>query len=212
MNNSNSAVYLSLTNLAVLNNGTNADIIATNVGNLFVPQTPEVFCYDADGNLTNSGRWTITWDAENRAVSFVTVANAPLAAQRKVDCAYDWQGRRTQKIVSTNNGTAWVPVSTNKFVYDGWNVITILDGQSSILNSFTWGTDLSGSVQGAGGVGGLISMTLYSGANAGSYFYTYDGNCNVAATVNAANGVIAGTWEYGPFGEVIRASWTAGES
>ena len=206
VSNANSAVYLSLTNLAVLNNGTNADIIATNVGNLFVPQTPEVFCYDADGNLTNSGRWTITWDAENRAVSFVTVANAPLAAQRKVDCAYDWQGRRTQKIVSTNNGTAWVPVSTNKFVYDGWNVITILDGQSSILNSFTWGTDLSGSVQGAGGVGGLISMTLYSGANAGSYFYTYDGNCNVAATVNAANGVIAGTWEYGPFGEVIRAS------
>ena len=206
VNNSGGPMYLSLTNLAVLNNGTNADIIATNVGNLFVPQTPEVFGYDADGNLTNRGRWTITWDAENRAVSFVTVANAPLAAQRKVDCAYDWQGRRIQKIVSTNDGTAWVPACTNKFVYDGWNVITILDGQNSILNSFAWGSDLSGSEQGAGGVGGLVSMTLYSGANAGTYFYGYDGNGNVVALANAANGNAAGQWEYGPFGEVIRAT------
>ena len=33
---------------------------------------------------------------------------------------------------------------TNKFVYDGWNLVAILDSQSSILVSFTWGTDLSG--------------------------------------------------------------------
>ncbi|MDR3411032.1 MAG: hypothetical protein P4L87_08845 [Formivibrio sp.] len=52
-NNSGSSLYLSLTNLAVLNNGTNADIIATNVGNVFLPQTPEMFGYDADGNMTN---------------------------------------------------------------------------------------------------------------------------------------------------------------
>jgi len=43
VSNTSSAQYLSLTNLAVLNNGTNADIVATNVGNLFLPQTPETF-------------------------------------------------------------------------------------------------------------------------------------------------------------------------
>jgi RHS repeat-associated protein len=61
-------------------------------------------------------------------------------------------------------------------------------------------------MQGAGGVGGAISMTVYSGANTGTYFYCYDGNGNVAALVNAANGNVAAQYEYGPFGEVIRAT------
>jgi hypothetical protein len=61
-------------------------------------------------------------------------------------------------------------------------------------------------MQGAGGVGGLISMTVYSARNAGTYFYCYDGNGNVVAMVNAATGAIAGNWEYGPFGELIRAT------
>ena len=49
-------------------------------------------------------------------------------------------------------------------------------------------------------------MTIPSGAAAGSYFYGYDGNGNVAATVNASNGGIAGQHEYGPFGELLRAT------
>jgi len=156
--------------------------------------------------MTNSGRWTITWDAENRAISFASLATSPLASQRKVDCTYDFQGRRVQKIVSTNNGVVWIPVSTNKFIYDGWNLAGIFDGNNNLLNSFTWGSDLSGSLQGAGGVGGLLSMTVYTGVNAGTYNYTYDGNGNVAVIVSAANGTVAGQWEYGPFGEVIRAT------
>ena len=72
-------------------------------------------------------------------------------------------GRRIQKIVSTNSGSAWVVSYTNRFVYDGWNVVAILDGANNLLYTFTWGTDLSGTMQGAGGVGGLISMTVCSG-------------------------------------------------
>ena len=49
-------------------------------------------------------------------------------------------------------------------------------------------------------------MTVYSGANTGTYFYCYDGNGNVMALVNASNGAIAAQYEYGPFGEVIRAT------
>ena len=206
VDNSSSALWLSLTNLAVLNNGTNADIVATNTGNVFLPQTPETFGYDLDGNMTNSGRWMVTWDAENQAISFMSLSSAPTASMKKVDCAYDYQGRRIQKIVSTNNGSAWIPVSTNRFVYDGWNLVAILNSDSSLLASFQWGTDLSGSQQGAGGVGGLISMTMYSGANAGTYFYSFDGNGNLAALVNAANGSLAAQYEYGPFGEVIRST------
>jgi hypothetical protein len=94
--------------------------------NLFVRQTPETFGYDNDGNMTNSGRWAITWDAENRATSFTSHSTAPTASKKQVNCAYDYQGRRIQKIVSTNNGSIYVAQSTNRFVYDGWNLVGIL--------------------------------------------------------------------------------------
>jgi RHS repeat-associated protein len=204
--NTSAALYPSLTNLAVLNNGTNVDIITTNIGNVLLPQTPETFGYDSDGNMTNSGRWTVAWDGENRAISFASLASAPSASKKKVDCAYDYKGRRIQKIVSTWNGSAYVAQSTNRFIYDGWNLVGVLDGNDSLLYSFQWGTDLSGTMQGAGGVGGLISMAVYSGTNAGTYFYSFDGNGNVAALVNATNGAIAAQYEYGPFGEPIRAT------
>ena len=55
-NNSSAAVWLGLTNLAVLNNGTNADTVNSVTGNVFVAQSPEVFAYDSDGNLTGDGR------------------------------------------------------------------------------------------------------------------------------------------------------------
>ena len=206
VDNTGAARWLSLTNLAVLNNGSNPDLIATNLGNRFVARTPELFSYDADGNLTNDGRFSYVWDAENRLTSLTSQADAPAASQVKLEFAYDYGSRRVQKLVSTHNGTAWVPVSTNKFVYDGWNLIAILNPQSSILQSFTWGLDLSGSLHGAGGVGGLLSLTVAAGTNAGTYFYGHDGNGNVAALINSADGTATARYEYDPFGQVLRAT------
>jgi RHS repeat-associated protein len=171
------------------------------LGNIFVAKNPETFTYDLDGNLTSDGRWTNTWDAENRLVSMTNLASAPAGSQCSLSFTYDYMGRRIQKVVSPNTGASY----TNRFVYDGWNVVAILDGANNLLYSFMWGTDLSGSMQGAGGVGGAISMTVY-GTNAGTYFYCYDANGNVVALVNAANGTVAAQYEYGPFGEVIRAT------
>jgi RHS repeat-associated protein len=130
----------------------------------------------------------------------------PDAGKLRVDFTYDWKGRRIQKVVSIWNGTAYVPQSTTKYVYDGWNLVAILNSDSSLQSSFAWGTDLSGSPQGAGGVGGLLWMTVNSGANAGTYFYAFDGNGNVVALVNAATGAVASQYEYGPFGELLRAT------
>jgi hypothetical protein len=36
--------------------------VASATGSLFVPQTPESYTYDADGNLLKDGRWNYTWD------------------------------------------------------------------------------------------------------------------------------------------------------
>jgi len=206
LSNDVSPVWEPVTNIAALNNGTNADIVATNIGNVFLPQTPEVYGYDLDGNLANDGRWTYTWDAENRLTNMTSLSSAPAGSKLQLAFSYDYQGRRIQKIVSTNSGTSYVGEYTNNFVYDGWNLIGVLDGSGNLLYSFTWGTDLSGSFPGAGGVGGLISMTVHSGANAGTYFYCYDGNGNVVALLNASTQAVAAKYEYGPFGEVIRAT------
>jgi hypothetical protein len=188
-------VWVTVTNTAT-NNGGYSNVI----GNYFLPKTPETFLYDLDGNLTNDGRFNYTWDAENRLTTVSNIASIASSGQYLLNFTYDYLGRRIQKNVSAwNSSTSSYQLSTQtKFVYDGWNLIAVLDGGNNLSNSFTWGTDLSGSTQGAGGVGGLISMTVYSGPNAGTYFYCYDGNGNVAALVNATTGVIAAQYEYGP--------------
>ena len=130
--NTSGAVWQSVTNLAVLNNGSNPDIITNANGNIFLPQSPENFSYDLDGNLTQDGRWQYTWDAENRLVSMQCLSGLPAAAKLKLDFFYDDQGRRIQKLVSTNSRSAYVAQLTNRFVYDGWNIFANLNPQSTV--------------------------------------------------------------------------------
>ena len=172
-------------------------------GNVYVPQQPENFQYDADGNLTNDGRWQYVWDAENRLITMIV--NTNVGPQYKLAFAYDPEGRRISKVVSTNG----VVISTNIFLYDGWNLVATISPSDALINSFMWGPDLSGqaggALNGAGGVGGLLEATYY-GASTTNCFPAYDGNGNIMALVNAANGQIVANYEYGPFGEVVRTT------
>jgi hypothetical protein len=181
--NTSGPVYQTVTTLAALTNGnpTNAEYGTTNIGHVFVPQTPENFGYDLDGNLTNDGRWSYYWDGENRLVNMTSLSGAPTASKYSLNFTYDYLGRRIQKLVSTNNGS-WVASYTNRFLYVGWNVVAIVNPATSLVASFVWGTDLSGSMQGAGGVGGLLAENL---AGNGVQFVAYDGNGNVADLVSA---------------------------
>ena len=185
-NNSASALW---TNITVSDGQTMA-------GNIYLPQEPEHFSYDPDGNLTNDGRWAYTWDAENRLIGMTT--NTTAGPPYQLTFAYDAKGRRIQKTVATNGIS-----TTIRFLYDGWNLVAVLNPQSSLLQSFMWGSDLSVSLQGAGGVGGLLEVTYY-GATTTNCFPAYDGNGNVSAIINSVNGSISANYEYGPFGEVIR--------
>jgi RHS repeat-associated protein len=165
-------------------------------GGLYAPSTPEQFTYDLDGNLKSDGRWNYNWDAENR-LSGMTV-NTAYGPAYQLAFAYDSQGRRIQKVVT--NGLS---VTTNRFLYDGWNVIVATNIQSAILETFMWGSDLSSDMQGAGGVGGLLEVSC-QGTAMTNCFTAFDGNGNVSALVDASNGTVAANYEYGPFGEVIR--------
>ena len=117
---------------------------------------------------------------------------------------YDWQGRRIRKQVWTNwDATTPAPVLSERYIYDGWNLIAILDGTANtVKKSFVWGTDLSGSQQGAGGVGGLLMANLGTSTN----FVCHDGNGNVTTLIDAATTNVNAQYEYAPFGEVIRAT------
>ena len=206
LNNNTGAVWLTITNLAVLNNGTNADIVTNTVGNAFVPKTAEVFQYDRDGNLTNDGRWTYTWDAENRLVRMV--ANTASGPQQRIEFQFDARGRRIGKKVWNNTAGSGSPAVELQFVYDGWNLLAELNLSHSALRTYVWGLDLSGSLQGAGGVGGLLAVYDSSTINnqPSTHFVAYDGNGNVAIVVKATDATASGNYEYGPFGEVLRAT------
>lgn len=110
------------------------------------------------------------------------------------------------KMVSPQTGNvaalAWAAGVTNKFLYDGWNLVAELNGTNGLVRSYLWGSDLSGG-DAAGGVGGLLAVQTH-GATPGTNFVAMDGNGNVAALINATDGTVTATYEYGPFGELLR--------
>jgi RHS repeat-associated protein len=132
--------------------------------------------------------------------------------RQRVECAYDAQGRRIYKRVLTAEGmsTTFILKQSVVFLYDGWNMIAEIDTTTSarLIRSYEWGTDLSGTMDGAGGVGGLLVLrthpsTINTQPSPGAYAPTYDGNGNVMELVNLANGSVSARYEYGAFGETI---------
>jgi len=146
--------------------------------------------YDDDGNATAyplpahlTANCTLNWDAENRLIS--ATVNGTTTTY-----LYDAASRR----IAQTTGT------TTVYVYDGWNPVAEYTG-TSLTKTYTWGLDLSGSLQGAGGVGGLLAVTDASS----SHFPTYDGNGNISEYLNSA-GASAAHYEYDAFGRTTVAS------
>jgi len=182
----------------------------TVTGNLFVPRTPEVFTHDLDGNLTSDGRWTNTWDAENRLLRVQSRLDTPQGSWRRVEWQYDALGRRIRQITSDGSSGTWVVAEDLKLVSDpvlfGRHIAELRASDNALVRSYVWGLDLSGTMGGACGVGGLLWVTLHtaSGPAAGTHFVAYDGNGNVMALFSATTGTDTARYEYGPFGEPIR--------
>ncbi len=154
--------------------------------------------FDANGNLLSGNGVTYTWDSENRLLSYTDTAN-------RIDATYDAQHRRLAKKV-TNLATQAV-ISNTQYVYDGWNVVEEYNLTSNTLaKTLIWGSDLSGSLQGAGGVGGLLQISDLS-AGVSSHFH-YDGNGNVTELTDDS-GLITATYRYDAFGNTVVATGPA---
>ncbi len=90
------------------------------------------------------------------------------------------------------------------FEWDGWNIIreTATDGNgSTTVTDNVWGLDIDGTLQGAGGVGGLLAVVR----DGETYFPTYDANGNISEYVSEGGEVVA-HYDYSPFGETLIAS------
>ncbi len=153
--------------------------------------------HDFDGNQLTGHRAPLTgagmvfeWDGENRLKTVKDAGGNVVVSYR-----YDHGGRRVRKTLAAGSDTA--------FVYDGWNLVAEYNLASALLTRrHTWGMDLSGSMQGAGGVGGLLATESLDAANLGTWFPTYDGNGNVGEYLDGT-GTVAAHFEYDPFGNTL---------
>ncbi|MEO5368266.1 MAG: hypothetical protein H7831_18305, partial [Magnetococcus sp. WYHC-3] len=107
---------------AVVITGMTVTVTNRQAGTHFVPKTPEIFLYDADGNLTNDGRFAYFWDAENRLIAAEELSAPPTRGRLRVENQYDSQSRRFRKSVYQASSESWILNSDSFFIYDGWNL------------------------------------------------------------------------------------------
>lgn len=169
--------------------------------------------YDQDGNLTKDHRFNYAWDAENRlrTIQPTVFLNGGLV----VNNSYDHLHRRVKKDVvqlvdfdssvppSPTNGRL-VDLYTSVFVYDKNKLILEQCTHSNgikVITLYIWGKDISGSLDGAGGIGGLLAVQVENE----TYFPFCDANGNITEYVNSDGAVVA-QYKYDPFGETIYSS------
>jgi len=175
--------------------------------------------YDQRGNLvsrTASGNipWKelyYTYDHENRLTCVQTdTYYTPESYRFKVEFVYDGQGRMRIKRNYIWSGDGWYGSGgETRYLYDGMLIVQERDAGNVPTVTYTGGRDLSGTVDGAGGIGGLLARShgYSSGSWAYHNFYHSDGNGNVTALVNSG-GTLQASYIYDPYGRYLSGTGT----
>ena len=145
------------------------------------------------------------YDARSRLISAsdLVFTNNECRLDLIVSNRYDHIGRRVKKITREYEIT---------FFYDGWNLIeeriAYTNGTTSTINYY-WGKDLSGTLQGAGGVGGLLYLTVSNSQlptyNLQLFIPCYDNNGNITRYLDASGNTVA-HYVYDAFGNLLDKS------
>jgi len=165
--------------------------------------------YDSNGNWISksgggtSGR-TFVYDDENRLVEIYKGDEIDMAA-----IVYDGLGRMRLRRDYSYNGSGWTLNSEIRYVYDGKRVIQERSGANTPAVSYTRGNDLSGSFEGAGGIGGMLARSHgYSSGNWTIHsYYHADGSGNITFLANSSQSLVS-RYRYDPFGNTISSSGT----
>jgi RHS repeat-associated protein len=174
----------------------------------FLPATAN-YQYDSNGNLIFDGLRGFAYDDENQLIR-VTVTN-----DWKSEFVYDGKmRRRIRKEYSWQNG-AWVLDEEVRYVYDLNLVIQERDRLNVSQVTYTRGKDLSGSLEGAGGIGGLLARTdnalLVNGTARTSAYYSTDGNGNITCLLDT-NQIVVARYTFDPFGNTLAATGPMAEA
>ncbi|HTV62959.1 MAG TPA: RHS repeat-associated core domain-containing protein [Verrucomicrobiae bacterium] len=177
---------------------------STNTSTVNVILTNTFYGYDQNGNLTNDGFKNFAYDDENELIA-VWVPGV-----WSNSFAYDGKmRRRIERDYSWDAGTSgWTETNEVHFIYDGNLVVEERNASNILLVSYTHGLDLNGSLDGAGGIGGLLARTTYGQELPGApttAFYHADGNGNVTALMYS-NQQLAAKYLYDPFGNMLAMS------
>ncbi|MFM8360159.1 MAG: hypothetical protein ACKOET_16555, partial [Verrucomicrobiota bacterium] len=127
----------------------------------------------------------------------------------RLEYVYDGKLRlRERRYFTWLNGT-WYSSATDRYVYDGMLVVQERSTTAPTV-SYTRGVDLSGGLDGAGGIGGLLARShgFSSGTGAWSAHTAYhaDGNGNVTALFSTSTGSQVGWYRYDAFGRLLLSS------
>jgi RHS repeat-associated protein len=173
---------------------------ATNTLNVSLP-SPVTFTYDANGNLKGDFLRTFFYDNENQLTGVIQ-SNAPNSSTMMTNL-YDARLRRRIRRDFNFQGGAFVQTNEVRYVYDGMLVIQERDSANTPQVSYTRGLDLSGTMQGAGGIGGLLARSDTGGSTV-SYYHA-DGNGNITAMTDSQQ-VIVAKYLYDSFGNLLAQS------
>ncbi len=170
----------------------------TNVVVAYLPAT-NLFSYDAHGNLITNGLEVLIYDDENQLVTNY------VAGSWQSEFVYDGLNRRRIQRDYTWNGSNWLKTNETRFIYDGNVILEHRDANNLPTLVLTRGMDLSGSLQGAGGIGGLLAMTEHPAVNAVHSYYHCDAGGNVTCLISTNQAIVAKA-EYDPYGNFISLS------
>ncbi len=168
--------------------------------------------YDANGNQTSYGAYnslTYSYDDENRLIQIADNVNYSFLTQ----FTYDGKGRlriRDEYLSQPDpyypDQYDWYLASETRYVYDGWRVIQERDQNNYPAIAYTRGTDLSGSLEGAGGIAGLLARSdLGTGTHA---YYHADGSGNITMLLDTNQTMVASYRYNDPYGNNVTTSGT----
>ena len=146
--------------------------------------------YSPDGGLVSFGEFDYVYDSASRLTEVWS------NGARVVENQYDALDRRVIKRT---------PDATHTFVYDGWLLmVERVERSNGMLEQidYWWGKDVSGTLDGAGGIGGLLYLRK-NGCDV--YVPLYDGHGNVVQYVNSQGAIVA-SYAYDAFGNTVQKS------
>ena len=165
---------------------TNVPMTATDTSTVVLGDT--TYTHDANGNLTGDATFTYQYDLANQLTNVIRKADSVSVLQ----CRYDAPGRRVEAIRS--DGTV------DRYVYfpGSFLVLAVLDGSNNPKEFYTRGPDLSGTLDSAGGIGGILACTYSTGKMCCSHADIM-GNVH---SLSDTSGAVLASFVYTSFGQL----------